>query len=634
MTTGQALRELGLSAGANQEEVRKAYRTLVTKWHPDKHQNDPIRLRESELRIKRVNKAFEILQTIRFKTDNRTTQKTHGSKRSNTRERSKTDKRHKKSDEKKGPVNSQNKSARPEQKRNRSNKEKNETNPKEDKQDLIFQNKYLILAACAFLLFIGFVAGRFSNSTKSVTPPNLINRTELDRVTKENKELLEEKQKLGGLIKDVEKLSSQKDRLEELLAKKEAQLTALEKTQSESLKISDAEEKKTENLGKDQMKSNLLALQEKATNGKSSTQAADYSVDQPSNTPSEITSLVIAPTRNIGSGGIRRPLFVEVGKNELIIMPNDFDYKKIFGTEEPIKIPVDQVSTADSFKKLMDYVLTHLGKEGILRRRRNTIIVFLIRPEGVDSYRAAKKVVDQYEKTNEKRLIVGILPNGAPVVDSLSGKAPLLVNSEGVATVHPTSPKDLPRNKDGNPLLQQRTVLVSNGKVIPFVDPGKQMETAIANQLKLIIDKNKIDVGEGNYIANESQAMKLIHEFNREPVKDKHFDLKLVRAGRQIRVEIVPKEEYSVGPEKALREIFSNMQGKWYLRYLVEPNSFETYSAMRKITDSSGFYAGWTIIEPNSYLHSLFAGYNIGERPPPRPPRNPGKPHSLKGILD
>ena len=43
--------------------------------------------------------------------------------------------------------------------------------PKEDKQDLIFQNKYLILAACAFLLFIGFVAGRFSNSTKSVTPP-------------------------------------------------------------------------------------------------------------------------------------------------------------------------------------------------------------------------------------------------------------------------------------------------------------------------------------------------------------------------------------------------------------------------------------------------------------------------------
>ena len=186
----------------------------------------------------------------------------------------------------------------------------------------------------------------------------------------------------------------------------------------------------------------------------------------------------------------------------------------------------------------------------------------------------------------------------------------------------------------GTHFFSREQYLLAMEKLFLLLTQANRWRRAIANQLKLIIDKNKIDVGEGNYIANESQAMKLIHEFNREPVKDKHFDLKLVRAGRQIRVEIVPKEEYSVGPEKALREIFSNMQGKWYLRYLVEPNSFETYSAMRKITDSSGFYAGWTIIEPNSYLHSLSAGYNIGERPPPRPPRNPGKPRPLKGILD
>ena len=66
-----------------------------------------------------------------------------------------------------------------------------------------------------------------------------------------------------------------------------------------------------------------------------------------------------------------------------------------------------------------------MGKTGLLRRRRDTIITFLVRPEGVNSYRVAKKVVDQYEKMNEKRLVVGILPNGAPVLDALSGKAPL-----------------------------------------------------------------------------------------------------------------------------------------------------------------------------------------------------------------
>jgi len=212
------------------------------------------------------------------------------------------------------------------------------------------------------------------------------------------------------------------------------------------------------------------------------------------------------------------------------------------------------------------------------------------------------------------------------------------LNAPPPKEVRPPTPKDIPRNKDGNALLQERKVLVSNGKVIPFVDPGKQMETAIKNRLKMIIDKNKINVGEGNYISNEAQAMKLIDEFNKDPAKNKYFDLKLVRAGRQIRVEIVPTEECGEEPEKAVRGIFGtvlrNMQGKWYLRYLVEPDSFETYMAMRKVTDGSGFYAGWTIIDPGSYLHSLSSGYNIGERPPQRPPRDPGKPGPVKGVLD
>jgi hypothetical protein len=128
---------------------------------------------------------------------------------------------------------------------------------------------------------------------------------------------------------------------------------------------------------------------------------------------------------NKGRGGVRRPFFVEVTKNDVVLLPNKLDYKNLFETEKPVKIPVASIGSDKSFKKLLDYVLTHLGKTGLLRRRRDTIITFLVRPEGVNSYREAKKVVDQYEKTNEKRLIVGVLPNGAPVLDALSGKAPL-----------------------------------------------------------------------------------------------------------------------------------------------------------------------------------------------------------------
>jgi len=128
---------------------------------------------------------------------------------------------------------------------------------------------------------------------------------------------------------------------------------------------------------------------------------------------------------NKGRGGVRRPFFVEVTKNDVVLLPNKLDYKNLFETEKQVKIPVASIGSDKSFKKLLDYVLTHLGKTGLLRRRRDTIITFLVRPEGVNSYREAKKVVDQYEKTNEKRLIVGVLPNGAPVLDALSGKAPL-----------------------------------------------------------------------------------------------------------------------------------------------------------------------------------------------------------------
>ncbi len=128
---------------------------------------------------------------------------------------------------------------------------------------------------------------------------------------------------------------------------------------------------------------------------------------------------------NKGRGGVRRPFFVEVTKDNLVLLPNALDFKNLFDTEKPIKVPVAKAGSDKSFKKLLDYVLTHLGKTGLLRRRRDTIITFLVRPEGVNSYRAVKKVVDQYEKTNEKRLVVGMLPNGAPVLDALSGKAPL-----------------------------------------------------------------------------------------------------------------------------------------------------------------------------------------------------------------
>jgi len=205
--------------------------------------------------------------------------------------------------------------------------------------------------------------------------------------------------------------------------------------------------------------------------------------------------------------------------------------------------------------------------------------------------------------------------------------------------VRPPTPRDVPRDpKNGNPLLQPRTVLVKDGKVIPFVDPGKQMETAIKNRLKMIIQKNNIQVGEGNFIPDANQAQKMIDEFNSDPAKNKYFEISLLRQGNRINVQIKPTEECGEEPQDAVRGIFQtvlrNNQGKWYLNYLVEPESFEAYMAIRKVTDSAGYYAGWKPIDPGSYNHILGSGYAIGVRPPARPPDPNRKPGPVKGVLD
>jgi curved DNA-binding protein CbpA len=48
---------MGLSREATGGEVRKAYRTLVMKYHPDKNRNDP----DCEGRMKEINEAYQIL---------------------------------------------------------------------------------------------------------------------------------------------------------------------------------------------------------------------------------------------------------------------------------------------------------------------------------------------------------------------------------------------------------------------------------------------------------------------------------------------------------------------------------------------------------------------------------------------
>ena len=48
---------LGVSRGASDDEIKKAYRKLAKQYHPDLHPND----KEAEVKFKEVNEAYEVL---------------------------------------------------------------------------------------------------------------------------------------------------------------------------------------------------------------------------------------------------------------------------------------------------------------------------------------------------------------------------------------------------------------------------------------------------------------------------------------------------------------------------------------------------------------------------------------------
>jgi hypothetical protein len=57
----RAYAQLGLSPGASPELLRKQYKALVRRWHPDRFAGDPQGQNEASLRLRAINEAYRLL---------------------------------------------------------------------------------------------------------------------------------------------------------------------------------------------------------------------------------------------------------------------------------------------------------------------------------------------------------------------------------------------------------------------------------------------------------------------------------------------------------------------------------------------------------------------------------------------
>ncbi|MDA1040478.1 MAG: hypothetical protein O3A37_09355 [Planctomycetota bacterium] len=215
--------------------------------------------------------------------------------------------------------------------------------------------------------------------------------------------------------------------------------------------------------------------------------------------------------------------------------------------------------------------------------------------------------------------------------------------------------------------LQPLFVLCRGDRIIPFPirvlpwkeDPNlERWFVRTLKSLKMATDKDGwLIPNPALYTSYEEMAEAIIKESTEKPLNLRGYDdfeISMKRAGANFNVVLTPKENAGeqikraaskVGDfNKLLFEIATGKNPFFYVRYMVEPDAFETYLEVRNFTDTwtmptnkavQGWPAGWEPISPKLFQREYFTGVRAGENPPPpTTPPPPAGPRVVGNDLD
>ncbi len=173
---------------------------------------------------------------------------------------------------------------------------------------------------------------------------------------------------------------------------------------------------------------------------------------------------------------------------------------------------------------------------------------------------------------------------------------------------------------------QPVTFYCRRGRIALLDLPGSQ-HRAVGWTRAMIIRRKLGDPAKG------IECDKLFADFNRERFRDRNFELQLEARGRYPYIVFVERENFGETTDELLQpgsdyrqRIASIDPRRFYLRFLVWPDSFAAYIAARRIATEEGLPAGWEPqTRPDEYRVRLESDLRCGPPPPPRPKPPPGE---------
>jgi hypothetical protein len=186
----------------------------------------------------------------------------------------------------------------------------------------------------------------------------------------------------------------------------------------------------------------------------------------------------------------------------------------------------------------------------------------------------------------------------------------------------------LPNPRPAPPGTVPMNVLCREGKIWVVDIPALQAKPQ--RRADFVVRSKNLDPDGDKWI---SDGKTLVDEFNVSPVRDGGFEITLAVANGRWPVLVLTRTKGGGETvEQALKSTgdFARMLRRLdpkshILRFMVWPDSFETYLQARERAADAGFAAGWEPMTTPAEHQIPLGKYQIGTKPPPKPP-DPNRP--------